>query len=185
MRGAFARSLYHPECPRRHLLRLHQPHAGNRDAWLRCNRDGFRHRMPDGQARPPRRHGSDGVSHSQRLSRRRHEGASAGSKEHGVDRMRAGRRRKGQMAATRGIQADVLAQGRRRRARGGSRYRKGSARAGALGRAAAHALRSRTAAGSRAAASGARLQPVSPPPAPQPASHGAIRFSSVFGSRRR
>jgi hypothetical protein len=27
--------------------------------------------------------------------------------------------------------------------------------------------------------------PVSPPPAPQPASHGAIRFSSVFGSRRR
>ncbi|HMH71994.1 MAG TPA: xanthine dehydrogenase family protein molybdopterin-binding subunit [Bradyrhizobium sp.] len=27
--------------------------------------------------------------------------------------------------------------------------------------------------------------PVSPTPAPQPASHGAIRFSSVFGSRRR
>jgi len=27
--------------------------------------------------------------------------------------------------------------------------------------------------------------PVSPPPAPQPASHGTMRFSSVFGSRRR
>jgi hypothetical protein len=27
--------------------------------------------------------------------------------------------------------------------------------------------------------------PVSPTPAPQPASHGAMRFSSVFGSRRR
>ena len=37
----------------------------------------FAHRMPDGQARASRRHGSDGVPHPQRLSRRRHEGASA------------------------------------------------------------------------------------------------------------
>jgi CO/xanthine dehydrogenase Mo-binding subunit len=35
------------------------------------------------------------------------------------------------------------------------------------------------------AASAEPPPPVSPPPAPQPAAHGAIRFSSVFGSRRR
>ena len=77
----------------------------------------FAHRMPDGQARPSRRHGPDGVSHPQRLSRRRHEGAPARGQEHRADRMRAGRRRKGEMAVARGVQADVLAQGRRRRAR--------------------------------------------------------------------
>src|ERR1700738_1047902 len=108
--------------------------------------------MPDGQARPSRWHGSDGVPHPQRLSRRRHEGASARGEKHRTDRMRAGRRRKGKMAAAPGIQANVLAQGRRRRARRGSSDRERPARIHALYRAAAHDLRSRAAAGRGSAA---------------------------------
>jgi len=42
-----------------------QPHTGHCDAWLRRHRDGFRDRMPDGQARPSRWHGPDGVPHRQ------------------------------------------------------------------------------------------------------------------------
>src|SRR2546428_266714 len=83
-------------------------------ARLRRHRDGLCARMPDGQARPSRRHRPDGVSYPQRLSRRRHEGASARSQKHGADRMRPGRGRKGQVAASRRGQADVVAQGWRR-----------------------------------------------------------------------
>ena len=145
----------------------------------------FAHRMPDGQARPSRRHGPDGVPHPQRLSRRRHEGAPARGQEHRADRMRAGRGGKGEMADPRRVQAHVLAQGRRRRARRRSRRRRASrsapaARAGA----AAHSLRS-----CRAPPPPEPPRPPPPPPAapaaPAAPSHGAMRFSSVFGARRR
>ncbi len=53
----------------------------------------------------------------QRLSRRRHEGPSPRSEEHGAHRMRAGRGGEGQMAHPRRFQAHVLAQGWRRSAR--------------------------------------------------------------------
>ena len=187
MRGAFARALYDPERLRRHLLRLHQPHAGDRDARLRGHRDGFRDRMPDGQACPSHRHGPDGVPYPQCLSRRRHEGAPARSQEHRADRMRAGRRRKVEMAVARGIQADVLAQGRRRRtrfdsARGGEFVRAGARRPRSSARPTI-ALRSRPPGPRRCNRAAPPAAP--PPPAPQPASHGAVRFSSVFGSRRR
>ena len=76
--------------------------------------DGLCARMPDGQARASGRHRPDGVPHPQRLSRRRHEGAPARGQEHRADRMRAGRRRKGQVAASRRGQADVVAHGWRR-----------------------------------------------------------------------
>ena len=91
--------------------------------------DGLRARMPDGQARPSRRHRPDGVPHPQRLSRRRHEGAPARGQEHRADRMRPGRRREGQMAASRRGQAHVVAPrmaaaaGRRSRRRRASRLR--------------------------------------------------------------
>src|SRR6202007_1488812 len=61
--------------------------------------------------------------------------------------MRAGRRRKIEMAVARGIQADVVAQGRRRRPRGCSGDGTRSIRAGASRRAATHSVRSRAAAG--------------------------------------
>ena len=105
MRRAYTGALHDPECPCRRLLRLHQSHAGDRDARLRRHRDGFRDRMPDGQARPSRRHGPDGVPHPQCLSRRRHEGAPARGQKHRADRMRAGRRRKSEVAVARRIQA--------------------------------------------------------------------------------
>ena len=181
MRRASAGALHDPERLRRHLLRLHQPDAGDRDARLRRHRGGFRHRMPDGQARPSRRHGPDGVPHPQRLSRRRHEGASARGEEHGADRMRAGRGGKGEMADPRRIQAHVVAQGRRRRAR---RDPADAARARPQPRpprSSARPTTARRAAAARAAAPAARRRP---PPAPPPA-HGATRFSSVFGARRR
>ncbi len=152
MRGAFARALYDPQRLRRHLLRLHQSHAGDSDARLRSYRDGFRDRMPDGQACPSDRHGPDGVPHPQRLSRRRHEGASARSQEHCADRMRTGRGGKIEMAVARGIQADVLAQGRRRRTRTDSARAGWFGRIGTRARAATHVLRSRTTAGGRARA---------------------------------
>ena len=169
----------------RRLLRVHQPHAGDRHARLRRHRDGLRDRVPDGQARASRRHGSDGVPHPQRLSRRRHEGASARGQEHRADRMRPGRGREGQMAAARGIPARLLAQGRRRRSRRACRRRRASP-----GRSRAMASQQRT---SYDRAPAAPREPPPPPPPPPPApprppaapSHGATRFSSVFGTRRR
>ena len=183
MRGAPARPLYDPQRLRRHLLRVHQPHAGDRDARLRRHGDGLCARMPDGQARPSGRHRPDGVPHPQRLSRRRHEGAPARGQEHRADRMRPGRRRKGQVAAARRGQADVVAQGRRRQPGGDIADAARARSAARRGFAAANHLRSRAA---------ATIQP--PPPAPTPPpprpqapspSHGAARFSSVFGTRRR
>ena len=47
-----ARPLHDPERPRRRLLRLHQPHAGDGDARLRHHRRRLRDRVPHGQARP-------------------------------------------------------------------------------------------------------------------------------------
>ena len=84
-RGAPARALHDSERLWRYLLRLHKSHTCNGNARLRRYRHGFRDRMPDGQARASRRHGPDGVSHSQRLSRRRHEGAPPRGQEHRVD----------------------------------------------------------------------------------------------------
>ena len=174
MRGASAGALHDPERLRRRLLRLHQPRAGDRDARLRRHRGRFRDRMPDGQARPSRRHGPDGVPHPQRLSRRRHEGAPARGEEHRADRMRAGRRREGEMAHRRGIQAHVVAQGRRRRAR-----RAFPPTPRDCGRAAPAPAQQRTpttgrrAAAARAAAAAAARRP--PPPAPQPPRRTARR----------
>ena len=111
MRGASARPLHDPQRLWRRLLRVHQPHTGDRDARLRRHGDGFCDRMPDGQARASGRHGPDGVSYPQRLPRRRYEGAPARGQEHRPDRMRPGRRGKGQMADPRGVQAHVVAQG--------------------------------------------------------------------------
>ena len=54
MRGAHSRAVHDPERACRHLLRLHQPRAGDRDARLRRDRGRLRARMPDGQARASR-----------------------------------------------------------------------------------------------------------------------------------
>ena len=132
-----------PNVSWRHLLRVHQPDAGHRHARLRRHGDGLCARMPDGQARASRRHRPDGVPDSQRLSRRRHEGAPARGEKHRADRMRPGRRRKGQVAAARRGQADVVAHGWRRQPR---RHLADAARAGSATRrrfAAANHLRSR------------------------------------------
>ena len=109
--------LHDPQCLRRRLLRIHQSRARHRHARLRRHRGRFRDRMSDGQARPSRRHGSDGVPHPQRLSRRRHESPPARGEKHGAYRVRAGRGGKGQMAHPRRLQAHVVAQGWRRPAR--------------------------------------------------------------------
>ena len=184
MRRASAGAVHDPERLRRRLLRLHQPHAGDRHARLRRHRGRFRDRMPDGQARPSRRHGPDGVPHPQRLSRRRHEGASARGQEHGADRMRPGRGREGEMAAARRVQAHVFAQGRRRRARrraaDAARAHPVSRRCAAQQRTSLRPPRAASAA-SRRSRRRRRLRRRRPP-AP---SHGATRFSSVFGTRRR
>ena len=60
---------------------------------------------------------SDGVPDSERLSRWRHEGASARGQEHSADRMRPGRGRKGEVAAARGVSACFVAPGWRWRPR--------------------------------------------------------------------
>ena len=54
VRGAHSGAVHDPERACRHLLRLHQPRAGDRDARLRRHGGRFRARMPDGQARAPR-----------------------------------------------------------------------------------------------------------------------------------
>ena len=98
MRRAPAGAVHDPQCIRRRLLRIHQSGAGDRDARVRRHGGRFRHRMPDGQARPSCRHGPDGVPPHQRLSRRRHESPSARGEEHRAHRMRASRGGEGQMA---------------------------------------------------------------------------------------
>ena len=173
-----------PNVSWRHLLRVHQPDAGDRHARLRRHGDGLCARMPDGQARPSRRHRPDGVSDSQRLSRRRHEGAPARGEKHRADRMRAGRRRKSQMAAARRGQADVVAHGWRRQPRD---HIADAARAGSATRrrfTAANHLRSRARLQRSSHRRPRRRRPPPRPSAPSP-SHGATRFSSVFGTRRR
>ena len=185
MRGAPARPLYDPQRLWRYLLRVHQPDAGDRHARLRRHGDGLCARMPDGQARPSRRHRPDGVSDSQRLSRRRHEGAPARGEKHRADRMRAGRRRKGQVAAARRGQADVVA--RRMAAAAGrpSRRRRASPLRNAPP---LHSSEPPTIARPLQRSSHRRPRRRRPLPrgrqAPSP-SHGATRFSSVFGTRRR
>ncbi len=174
--GASAGALYDPERPCRCLLRLHQSRAGNSDARLRRDGGRLRHRMPDGQARPSRRHGSDGVPNPQRLSRRRHEGASTRGEEHGAHRVRPGRRRKGW--------------------RIGEQYKRISSRRDGGARAAVPPARRDSTEAARLAAAQQRTTydrpqpspepPRAPPPQPAPATttHGATRFSSVFGRRR-
>ena len=186
MRGASAGPLHDPQRLWRRLLRVHQPHAGDRDARLRRHRDGLCDRVPDGQARASRRHGPDGVPHPQRLSRRRHEGAPARGQEHRADRMRPGRRGKGQVADPRGVSAHVVAQGRRRQPRRDAADAARTQRTTCCRVPAAHDIRSRA----RSRRASHRRPPPTPPPpsasaaAPAP-SHGATRFSSVFGTRRR
>ena len=184
MRRPPARPLYDPQRPWRYLLRVHQPHAGDRDARLRRHGDGLCARMPDGQARASRRHRPDGVPHPQRLSRRRHEGAPARGEKHRADRMRPGRRRKGQMAASRRGQADVVAHGWRRQPGGDIADAARACSATRGGFAAADHLRSRAACNDPATAAAPPTPPPPRPSAPSP-SHGATRFSSVFGTRRR
>ena len=106
-----------PNVSRRRLLRVHQPDAGHRDARLRRHRARLRTRMPHGQGRGRDRHGPARIPHPQRVPRRRHESASARGEELRADRMRAGDRREGQLAAARRIPPDVVAAGRRHRAR--------------------------------------------------------------------
>ena len=178
MRRPSAGAVHDPERFGGRLLRVHQSGAGDRHARLRRHRGRFRHRMPDGQARPSRRHGPDGVPHPQRLSRRRHEGPSARGEEHRAHRMRAGRGGEGQMAHPRRFQAHVVAQGRRRDAR---RRAGDAARARAdPGRAprrptAAHRLRS--------PAPPPPPEPIRPPPPPPPAARRR-RLTARCGSRR-
>ena len=184
MRGAPARPLYDPQRPWRHLLRVHQPDAGDRHARLRRHGDGLCARMPDGQARASGRHRPDGVSHPQRLSRRRHEGAPARGEEHRADRMRPGRRRKGQVAASRRGQADVVAHGWRRQP---GRHIADAARTALRNAPRLHSSEPPTIARRLQRPSNRPPTPTPPPPrpsAPSP-SHGAARFSSVFGTRRR
>ena len=142
------------------LLRLHQPHAGDRHARLRHHRRRFLARGADGQAGPQGRHGPDGVPHPQRLPRRGHEGAPARGAQLRADRVRAGGGREGELADPRRVPAHELAYRRRRRARRHSRHghRRGTA-ASAPGRPATRARR-------RAR----RRSPIAPPPrVPQPA----------------
>ena len=195
MRGARAGPVYDPQRPRRHLLRLYQPNAFDRHAGLRRHRRRLRHRGADGQARAPHRHGPDGLPHPQRLSRRRHEGAPARRQELRPDRMRAGGGGQGEVAGPRGSQAHVLARRRRRHAgRDAADAVRRHANAGRAAAAAAHELRAAGHAAGRAAPAlseptiGVPPTAAPPPrPAPTPAKtqHGAARFSSVFGTRRR
>ena len=115
MRRPYSRAVHDPQRLRRRVLRLHQPHAGDRHARVRRHRARLRARMPDGQGRGRGRHGPARIPHAQRLSRRRHESAPARGEELRADRMRAGRRREGQLAAARRVPPDVVAAGRRRR----------------------------------------------------------------------
>ena len=97
---------------------------------------------------------------------------------------------KSKWQVARGIQADVLAQGWRRRTRLDSARGRRTRSTPASSRTPAQQRTSYDRA-PQPAAGPAPLQPAVPPappspaPAPQPTSHGAVRFSSVFGSRRR
>ncbi len=166
--------------------------AGDRDARLRRHRARFRAGMPDGQARRCHRHGPARIPHPQRLSRRRHEGAPARGEELRADRMRAGHRGKGQLAAARRIPARLVAR-RRRRARASAAPTAAARRRPPRRRAHPQARRSASPTNGRPRL---RRQPSAPPPSrsappppPAPAqsgtTHGAPRFSSVFGTRRR
>ena len=208
-----ARTLHHPQCARRLLLRLHQPHPGHRHARLRHHRRRLRARSADGQAGAQGRHRPDGVPHPQRLPRRGHEGAPARGPQLRADRMCAGGGREGRLADPRRVPAHELAHRRRRRARchPRHRHRRGrtdrhrpagkhatAPRAGACRSRRPHACRSPCAAQPRvapaargrsprrrrraAAPRAARAAEAPRAPAPQ---HGATRFSSVFGTRRR
>ena len=79
-------------------------------------------RGPDGQAGASGRHRPDGIPHPQRLSRRRHEGASPCRPQHRADRMRAGRGGEGELAARRDGASRLVAERRWRRARGDSAH---------------------------------------------------------------
>ena len=161
-----AGALYDPQRLCRRLLRLHQPHAGDRDAGLRGHGRRFRHRIPHGPGRLRDRHGPDRVPAPQRLSRRRHEGASPRRQELRADRMLPGGRRKGPLADRRGVQAHVLARRRRRRARrdpgpyGDRQQRRGGGRPAAP--ACAPPPRPTGPVPTPSAAAGARLQPPNP-----------------------
>jgi CO/xanthine dehydrogenase Mo-binding subunit len=69
--------LQHPECLHRRLLRLHQPHPGQRDARLRGHVRFVRHRGADGQDRRDGRPRPVVDPLRQRLPRRRHQAAQA------------------------------------------------------------------------------------------------------------
>ena len=205
-----ARTLHHSQCARRLLLRVHQPHPGHRHARLRHHRRRFRAGSADGQAGAQGRHGPDGVPHPQRLPRRGHEGAPARGPQLRADRMCAGGGREGRLADPRRVPAHELAHRRRRRARCHPRHRHRRGRTDRHRPAGKHATAprageadpatpTRAAARGSAAAGGAGTEaghPAPPPAAapppreqPKPAApapqHGATRFSSVFGTRRR
>ena len=192
MRGPYSRALHHPQRSRRRLLRLYQSYScdGHARLWRHCAR--LCARVPNGQGRHSDRHRPARIPHSQRLSRRRHESASPRGEELRAHRMRASDRRKSQLAAARRIPAHVVAAGRR----GGAHAAAPTARAH---RRSAPAVAPPPTAPQRVAyerpapAATARTVPPAPPPrsapppAPSPAgsTHGAPRFSSVFGTRRR
>ena len=209
-----ARALHHPQRARRFLLRLHQPHSCDRHARLRHHRRRFLARGADGQAGPQGRHGPDGVPHPQRLPRRGHEGAPARGAQLRADRVRAGGGREGRLADPRRVPAHELADRRRRRARRHSRHGHRRGRTHRRGPAGEHdatvaspampipppprvpqpaAAQPRVAPPPRSAPPPAPSPPPSAAPAPReqpkPAApapqHGATRFSSVFGTRRR
>ena len=112
-----ARPLHDPERLRRRLLRLHQPHAGHRHARLRHHRRRLRDRSAHGQGGGGRRDEPDRAAHPQRLSRRRHEGASPRGQELRADRVLPGGGREGGRGAAACVARGLVAARRRRRAR--------------------------------------------------------------------
>ena len=110
-RGALSRPLHDPECLDRHLLRLHQPHAVLGHARLRRHHRRLRAGGADGQAGAADRHGPARVPLHQRLSRRRHEGASPADRRRGADRMHAGSLARRQLAGRREVSEDVVLRG--------------------------------------------------------------------------
>ena len=234
MHGAPAGPLLDPECLVGHLLSSYTnrcPSTAMRgfgitavDFALEVQMDKLAHAVE---------HGPDGIPHPQRLSRWRHEGASARRQEHGADRMRAGRGGEGELADLRERQAASSLRAAAGRARANSRHADRSARADRPARDASGPSTQTLPAGTmripltkqpelegsrdarpaapnvpryeparpmaqpavQAPAPLAPMPPAAPPPSParrhqrrplrhQP-QHGAMRFSSVFGTRRR